>query len=432
MMLHAPALKRYLASTGPVLFVVIAGVVAFTAYGCIYAFRKPFTAASFTGLEVWDVQYKIALVIAQVAGYALSKFVGIRFISGLGAKQRATMLLLIIGTAALSLLGFALSPTPWGVFWMFLNGFPLGMAWGVVFSYLEGRRVTEALAALLCINFIISSGFVKTVGKWLILEKGISEFWMPFAVGMLFLPLLLICLWLLEHLPPPSEADKEQRSERLVMNSGDRKMLFLKYAPGLLLLAAIYLILTIIRDVRDNFTIEIWTELGLGNQPALLTTAELPIALLVLISVGAMSFISDNFKALWINHAIFIGGAGLTITATLLFQNGVLSPIPWMVLSGAGIFLSYILFNGVLFDRFLAAFREKGNAGFLIYVADAFGYLGSVLVLLWRNFGTGDLNWVRFFCDLCLYGSLAIIILSVISLVYTQNLQKNHNKVPLG
>lgn len=431
-MLYIPALQRYLARTSPVVFVLIAGLVAFAAYGCVYAFRKPFTAASFPGLEVWGVQYKIALVIAQVAGYALSKFVGIRLISALGATQRATMLLLILGLAALSLLGFALSPPAWGVFWMFLNGFPLGMAWGVVFSYLEGRRVTEALAALLCINFIISSGFVKTVGRWLMLEKGISEFWMPFTAGILFLPVLLVCLWLLEHLPPPSEEDKAQRNERRQMNATDRKVLFQKYAPVLLLLAGIYLILTIIRDVRDNFVMEIWTELGLGNQPALMTTTELPIALLVLISLGAMTFISDNFKALWINHAILIGGALLTIASTVLFQKGLLSPVLWMVLSGAGIFLSYVLFNGVLFDRLLAAFREKGNAGFLIYFADAIGYLGSVLILLWRNFGRSDLNWVRFFCDLCLYGSFGIIILSVFSLAYTRNLQKNHNKVPLS
>lgn len=40
----------------------------------------------------------------------------------------------------------------------------------------------------------------------------------------------------------------------------------------------IYLALTIVRDVRDNFAVEIWTELGFGNQPGVLTTAELPIA----------------------------------------------------------------------------------------------------------------------------------------------------------
>lgn len=417
-MWHSPVLKRRLAQAGPVAFILVAGLVAFTAYGCVYAFRKPFTAATFSGLSVLGVQYKIALVIAQVAGYALSKFVGIRLISALGPERRAVMLLALIGVAAFSLLGFALSPMPWGLFWMFLNGFPLGMAWGVVFGYLEGRRVTEALAALLCINFILSSGFAKTVGKWLMLGQGISEFWMPFTAGMLFLPALLLCVWLLEHLPPPSTEDQAQRSQRQAMTAGERKVLFLRYAPGLLLLVGIYLALTVLRDVRDNFAVEIWAELGFGHQPGVLTTAELPIAAVVLSAIGAMALIKDNFRALWLHHSILIGGAVLTIISTWLFQAGALSPMMWMILSGGGIFLSYILFNGVIFDRLLAAFRERGNVGFLIYMADAIGYLGSVLVLLWRNFGRADLNWVRFFGDLCLYGSVLIIFFSLISWRY--------------
>lgn len=429
MYLRSPVLQRRLAEAGPATFVIVAGLVAFTAYGCVYALRKPFTAASFEGLTLWGIEYKIALVIAQVAGYALSKFVGIRLISALGQERRAALLLGLIGTAWLSLLGFALSSMPWGVFWMFLNGLPLGMAWGAVFGYLEGRRVTEALAALLCINFILSSGFVKTVGKWLVLTQGVSEFWMPFTAGLLFLPALLGCVWLLEHLPPPSAADRASRNERTAMSGAERKSLFRRYAPGLLLLTGVYLVLTVVRDVRDNFAVELWAELGMGDRPAVLTTAELPIALLILLSVSALALVKSNFRALWLNHAAVIGGALLALAATLMFQRGWLSPFGWMVLSGTGIFLGYILFNGVVFDRLIAAFQEKGNVGFLIYLADSVGYLGSVLVLLWRNFGRSDLSWVRFFGGLCIYGSALIAVLSVVSWWYFERKRAglNHN-----
>jgi len=414
----SPALRRYLSKAGPVSFVLIAGLVAFAAYACVYAFRKPFTAASFSGLEVWGIQYKIALVIAQVAGYALSKFFGIRFISTLGAEHRARTLLTLIGFAALTLTGFACSSLHWGVFWMFLNGIPLGMGWGVVFGYLEGRRFTEALAALLCINFIVSSGFVKSLGKWLILEHHISEHWMPIFTGMMFLPFLLICVWLLEHLPAPTEADQALRNKREAMTAAQRKALFGRYAPGLLLLTAIYLLLTVVRDVRDNFAVEIWAELGLGSSAAILTTAELPIAVLILLGIGALILVKNNFKALWINHAIFIGGALLLLTSTYCFQIGWITPFWWMMLSGTGIFIAYILFNGVIFDRLLAAFKEQGNVGFLMYFADAIGYLGSVAVLLWRNFGYMELSWVQFFSTLCLYSAVMIIVLSIISWRY--------------
>ncbi len=402
----------------PAAFVLVAGVAAFTAYACVYAFRKPFTAASFEGMQLFGIQYKIVLVIAQVAGYALSKFWGIGVISALGPQQRAKSMILLIGVALFSLLGFALTPMWMGPFWFFINGLPLGMAWGVVFGYLEGRRTTEMLAAMLCINFVISSGFVKTVGKWLLQHHGISEFWMPLVAGVIFLPVFAVCIWLLECLPAPTKTDVEARSERVSMDQHARKVLFKRYAPGLTLLVCTYLTLTIIRDVRDNFAVEIWAELGFGQDASILTTAELPIAFWVLLVVAALGMIKNNFRALWVYHAVFILGALLTIVSTVLYQQNHISPLLWMILSGSGAILPYILFNGVIFDRLLAAFREQGNVGFLMYIADAIGYLGSVLVMLWRNFGQSHVSWVTFFVRLCLVGSLLVILLSLLSWIY--------------
>lgn len=367
---------------------------------------------------VAGVQYKIAVVIAQVAGYALSKFIGIRFVSSLRPEQRGLALLSLAGIAALSLLGFAVSPPFFGLFWMFLNGLPLGMAWGLVFGYLEGRRVTEALAALLCINFIVSSGFVKTVGKYLLVAWQVPEFWMPFLTGMLFLPVLVFCIWYLEHLPPPSAEDEAARSPRSAMSAEQRRALFIRYWPGLLLLVGCYLALTMVRDVRDNFAVELWAELGWGQKASILTTAEIPIALLVLAGVGALSWVKDNLRALWFYHLAMLAGAMLMWGATILFQQGCLSAVYWMVLSGVGIIFPYILFNGAIFDRLMATFQEKGNVGFLMYIADATGYLGSVAVLLWRNFGVKELSWVRFFEQLCLYGAVLLAVLGLLSWRY--------------
>ncbi len=407
-----------MATASPTVFVVMAGLFAFLAYCCVYAFRKPFTAGTYEGLMLWGVQYKIVLVMAQVAGYALSKFIGIRVISGIGASSRGYILAMVIGLAALSLLGFALTPHPWNVIWMFINGLPLGMAWGIVFSYLEGRKVTEALAALLCANFIISSGFVKTVGKWLLNTRGVSEQWMPFVAGMIFFPILLLSLWVLEHLPPPSEADKAQRAKRYSMTPAECRSLFMRYSPGLILLIGIYLLLTIIRDVRDNFAVEIWAELGMAGQSAILTTAELPIAVLSLVAVGALMFVQNNFYAFWIQHLLTLFGAILIIGSTMLFQYHFISPVTWMILSGFGIFLPYIIFNGVLFDRFMAAYKEKGNVGFLMYSADSIGYLGSVVVLLWRNFSASNMSWLVFYTQLCYFGAGLSVVFTVSSYFY--------------
>jgi Family of unknown function (DUF5690) len=414
---RSPRLQHGLAQSSPFVFVVVAGIVAFTAYGCVYALRKPFTAGRFEGMYIWGVQYKIALVIAQVAGYALSKFWGIRIVGGLKAYQRAGALLLLSSTAALSLLGFALSPPSWGIVWLFINGIPLGMGWGVVFSYIEGRRATEWLAAMLCINFILSSGAVKSAGKWVVLQ-GFSEFWMPFLVAAAFFPVLLLCVWLLEHLPPPSERDRAARQERLPMTPLAQRQLFNRYATGLLLLTAVYLVLTILRDLRDNFAIELWTEMGYGQAAGVLTASEWPIALVMLICIGLMARLSDNRLALWVNHLAILTGAVVLFAGTWMFQHQWIGPKVWMMLTGGGIFLGYILFNGIIFDRLLAAFKERGNVGFLMYIADAVGYLGSVATLLWRNFGAPQTHWVAFYSQLCMVGSVLVVVLTAGAWVY--------------
>jgi hypothetical protein len=67
-----------------------------------------------------------------------------------------------------------------------------------------------------------------------------------------------------------------------------------------------------------------------------------------------------------------------------------------MVATGAGIYMAYTPFNGMLFDRLIAATGRVGTAGFLIYVADSFGYIGSVSLLLARNFAHLTLAWSGF------------------------------------
>ena len=54
--------------------------------------------------------------------------------------HRAWALVLLIAWAETALVLFAVLPPQGKVVALFLNGLPLGTVWGVVFSFLEGRR----------------------------------------------------------------------------------------------------------------------------------------------------------------------------------------------------------------------------------------------------------------------------------------------------
>ena len=391
--------RRALARAHPAVFATVAGTAGFSAYFAMYAFRKPFTAATFADVPGWHLalDYKIALIVAQVAGYALSKFIGVKVISEIDPRHRAAAILGLIGLSWLALVGFAIVPAPWNIVAMFVNGVPLGMIWGLVYGFMEGRRISEVLASMLCASFILSSGVVKSAGTWLMQSWHVDRFWMPAATGLLFMPMLLLSVWVLSQLPPPSARDEAERVRRAPMTSEERGSFLRAYAPGLIAIIFAYVLLTAFRDFRDNFAAEIWTALGYGGEAGIFSASELPVAVIALVGMATVIAVKDNRRALMVIHAMIAAGFVLLGLATLAFQAHLISPLVWMILAGSGLYVAYNPINAVLFDRLVAASGRIANAGFLIYVADSVGYLGSVVLLLWRNFGQASLDWLQFF-----------------------------------
>lgn len=402
-MFDSEKIRNWLGRAGPLTFVAYATLAAFGVYFCMYAFRKPFTVGVFPGsvglLGLPPLDYKIALILAQVIGYTVSKFYGVKFVSELSHARRALGIILLIVVAELALVGFALTPSPYSLIWLLVNGLPLGMVWGLVFGFLEGRRYTEALGAGLSTSYIVSSGAVKSVGK-LVLDSGISETWMPAVVGALFFPLLLAFVWLLGLLPKPSAEDEALRTERRPMYGHERRAFFALYAPGLVLVIALYVFLTAYRDFRDNFAREIWDALGFKEDPGIFAVSELAVTVGVLIVLGGLFLIRSNRRALLTILGIMFSGSLLIGVATLGYQAGWISPATWMILVGLGLYTAYVPYGCILFERLVAATGFVGTAGFMIYLADAFGYLGSTLLLLYKNFGTPNLAWLDFFIGL--------------------------------
>lgn len=399
-------------------------VAAFGTYFCMYGFRKPFTAASYSEIYFFDCDYKTLLVAGQIFGYMISKFIGIKFISEMPYHGRAVVILALIIFSHIALFCFALVPVPWNCLMLFINGVPLGMVFGLVMGFLEGRRFTEALLGFLCASFILADGFSKAVGSFM-LEKGVSEHWMPFVSGLVFIGPLFVFVWMLSKIPQPRHSDILARSARTPMNADDRKRFFSKYAIGLSLIILVYLFITILRSIRADYAPEIWKGLGYDSKPDKFIISELWVTLGIVISSSVMILVKNNNKAFYLGMFVSLFGFVLTLIAVIGLKNHMLDGFWFMVLVGLGLYLPYVLVHTTIFERLIAMTREKGNCGYLMYLADAIGYLGYVAVIVSNAFVSKEFSLLDLFVNLVTLIAFLSVILILLACIYFANRVKN-------
>lgn len=397
---------------------------AFGCYFCMYAFRKPFTAGIFEGPQVWGLGFKTLLVTSQVAGYMVSKFIGVKVISEMRPDRRAGMILTLVLLGELALIFFALIPRPWNAVCLFLNGLPLGMVFGLVLGQLEGRRSTEALAAGLCTSFILADGVTKSVGSWL-LQCNVSEQWMPCLSGALFLPPLFVCVAMLARVKPPTDADRHHRSQRHSLDSAQRWFLFQSFAVGLVPLIVMYLLVTIMRSMRADFAPELWKGMGVVAPPAIFTQSEVWVAFVVLAINGSAVLIRDNRFAFRFSLGTCLLGLLVLVAALLAYQKSMIGGFAFMVLVGQGLYLPYVAIHTTVFERMLAVTRARGNIGFLMYLADSIGYLGYVAVMVIKNYFKTTEDMLGYFLGLCWFGSGVGIVCVIVSWFYFINMKQS-------
>ncbi|WP_435353425.1 DUF5690 family protein [Emticicia sp. SJ17W-69] len=404
-----------------VLLVIWCVIAAFGTYFCMYAFRKPFTTGLYESYELWGVGYKTILIIAQVFGYMLSKIIGIKVIAELKNKKRIWLIISLIAFAEIALLAFGFVPFPYNFVFLFLNGLPLGMVWGVIFSFLEGRKLTEFLALGLSLNLVMTSGVLKTIYLFLQETFHISEFHLPYTIGLVFFPFFLFFVWMLAQIPPPNAEDLSLRSQRVAMTKQDKSLIVKDFGLGLLCFIGVYLLLATMRDFRDNFAIEVWREIDPQFSKGIFSQIETIIGLVVVSLIAVNALIKDNFQSYLTFSSMMLVAIMLCGGSTWAFEQQLISAKIWMLSLGIGLFLPYLLIQTVVFERLIALFKARGNVGFLVYICDSVGYLGSVLLLLYREFFLKKLSFLHILMTFSYAISFFCFILLILQLFYFSN-----------
>lgn len=398
------------------LFILWAGGAALLSYSLVYALRKPYTAAAFNGLEVFGMDYKVVVTIVQIVGYVLSKFMGIKLISELRRENRLRFIFLSVITAELSLLLFGLLPTPYNIGAMFLNGLSLGCMWGVIFSFIEGRRVTDILASLLGVSMVVSSGVAKSAGLFVMDTWHVSAFWMPALIGAIALPVLFLLGWALNRLPDPTPDDIVCKSEREPLDGKQRRELFRRFMPFLTLVFAANIVLVILRDIKEDFLVRIIDVSAYSSW--LFAQVDSIVTLLILGIFGLMVLIKSHLKALSVLLILIIlcmCGMGVV---SFGYASIRLTPVMWLFLQSLCLYIAFLTFQTIFFDRFIACFKIRGNVGFFIALNDFLGYTGTVAVLTLKEFAGPDTDWTHFYNQMAGYTAVICCIAFAASFLY--------------
>lgn len=408
--------RQFSSIISDILFILWAGGAALLSYSLVYALRKPYTVAMFEGYEVFDMDYKVVVTITQIAGYVLSKFLGIKLISELKQEGRLKFILLSVLMAEISLLLFGIIPAPYNIIGMFLNGLSLGCMWGVIFSFLEGRRLTDILASMLGVSMVISSGMAKSVGMYVMNTFQVSEFWMPALIGAVALPFLAILGCVLNRLPQPTAADMACKKKRETLNRQQRRELFLRFMPFLTVIFIANIMLVILRDIKEDFLVNIIDMSGQSSW--LFAQVDSVVTIIILVLFAMMTFVRSNLKALSILLGLIIVGMVVMSVISLGYQQIELSTVSWLFIQSLCLYLGYLAFQTIFFDRFIACFSIRGNVGFFIAMNDFLGYLGTVLVLIYKETCTPDLDWKHFYNQMAGYVGIICCGIFIYSLFY--------------
>jgi hypothetical protein len=142
-----------------------------------------------------------------------------------------------------------------------------------------------------------------------------------------------------------------------------------------------------------------------------------------------MILVKNNTSAFYLGMVISLLGFILTLIAVIGLKNHMLDGFWFMVLVGLGLYLPYVLVHTTIFERLIAMTREKGNCGYLMYLADAIGYLGYVAVIISNAFVSKQSALLDLFISIVSSISILSIILIVLACIYFEKRIKKINTI---
>ncbi|MES1907532.1 MAG: hypothetical protein MHM6MM_000635 [Cercozoa sp. M6MM] len=421
-------LRHVLDRTSPLWLAAYAGCVTFLLYTCNYFVRMPVFAGKYTDKTAFGLDLKIAFSLAQEFGLSIFKIPTILYFPGLPRRRWPAALLTCFSLSVLPLIVMTWVSHEWQVIMVFLSAAAMCPVFALIVRFIEGRRMTESIMALFLFSIVFASGLAKTTGTAL-LKSGVSEDFMPGLVAMCVLPISLLLIFLLKELPPPTADDIAARNERVPISVRDQVRWLKAWWPGLTALILTYTISVGYRMYRDVFAVDIFEELlGDGTTPAIYTMSETVVGVFVTVVIGLLTLVRSNNHALALLLLEMLVGCVIVVVCAIVFTAGRPSfdetpfslslVLTLMIGSGAGLYLPHMLMGPTLYDRLMAVAGDNFTISFLSYLSDGLGHVGTMTVMLYDQFGSGEFSKAQFFEQMSYWAGVGMGILVVLAALY--------------
>lgn len=197
--------------------------------------------------------------LAFILGFGVAKpFAAVVASSHFFFRHRLRVLLASL-TASNLLVGLGnLSPVPLAkVVTLFFSSFCSSWIYGMMVTYLEGRRATEVLIAVTSMCLVYAGAASRSVGS-VVLNVGVSPRLMPLIVGTIAWMLACALLIVLDRSPRPGASDQAARSVRRPMDLRAKHKFMSEWGGGVGLIMLAYALVTGIRSVRDLYSAQIF------------------------------------------------------------------------------------------------------------------------------------------------------------------------------
>ena len=380
-----------------------------------------------------DIDLQVAFSLAFSFGFGLAKMPGVIVMTGqyfhshrltvLGSVMVVSMLI-----HGLGIFCFARAPLH-QVTCVFFSTFFQSWIFGGLFSYLEGRKCTETLVAIVMCLYTFAGPASRSAARF-VLEVGVPVSKMPLVLGATTCPVAVVLLYLADRSRGvrPSAADIQERAQRKPVGPRVQWQFMCDNALGLFCLILSLTLMSSLRSLREFYGQDIFTAALHRQTPPssiFFFLVDVPGSLMACGVMLSFNRFSDNGVALRAMMGVAYLCACVLLGASEMSQAEMIGGQAWCILAGVCIYSGYGIMCGPWYDRLVAATKFEGTCTFLIFISDAAAFTGTIALLLYQIFfvpetqdGVGPGTSLTSFMAFLYFCCMAMVVLLVAGIAY--------------